>query len=152
PILDETASLVPGIAGRKAIKGKIRLWFRRMIGTCLLVEGGEQEALGLVQPPIAQAQGPFPLISEVVGQSTVLELYPREVYVPTWFEHVGQNMISTMAVPDNLIAAALPGDPAGMYSPFVQVNQVDVPAGYVQGAFTALSQIDPSLVTATGEY
>ncbi|HJZ84455.1 MAG TPA: hypothetical protein VKN99_04750 [Polyangia bacterium] len=148
PVVDETASLIRGVAGHNRFYARLRFWFRRMLGTCFLVEGGDQVEVGLLaQPGVAP---PFPVIHEVVGNRKVLQLYPRDIYIPTWVEKVGMNTIKTSAVPDNLIAGALPGD--DRYSPFVQENTVTVPPAYTQGTFTSLAQIDSSLITATGTY
>jgi hypothetical protein len=142
PVYDPTTSWKSGITGQNRLYARLRVWFRRQLATCLLVEGGEQAELALMAP--SGQRGPmYPVLHDDTGTQTLIELYARRGYMPTW--GVAQPAMAALPVPGNLIVEAVPGDANGMYSPLIGIYTVLVAADYKPGTITSAMQIDPAL-------
>jgi len=121
PVIDVSATrarTVTQTSNPNRFMARIRFWYRKQLGSCLLLEGGDQRAFGLM--PGANQPSPFPLQMDQKGMLGVTEVVSTDVIVPQFPAPAAGG--TPQPVLNNYIFAAMPGDSGGTYSPLQRLT------------------------------
>ena len=112
---------------------KIKVWYRKKLTHCMLMEGGSALIPGGAPPPL--------ISREPVGDRTEYRVSAGEVHTLRSSAFSGADLVSNILVPDNDIYRH--GPTTKQYSPLTQVKDVTVPSDYKMGQLKSYKHLYP---------